>query len=120
MHFPIRQGLLMRWLPTRRQCVPGDPVPRRDVLRWGALGGLGLSPPGLLRLRSLAAATPGLRRSSVIIVWLHGGASHLETYDPKPDAGSEYRGPYRPISTNVPGVQLCELLPRQAQRWGII
>jgi hypothetical protein len=50
-----------------------------------------------------------------LLVWLHGGASHLETYDPKPLAPSEYRGPYRPIATRVPGIQLCELLPRHAQ-----
>ncbi|MBL8850547.1 MAG: DUF1501 domain-containing protein [Planctomycetaceae bacterium] len=88
---------------------------RRDVLRWGALGGIGLSLPQLLRVRA-AAAAPGIqRRSSVIIVWLHGGASHLETYDPKPDSGSDFRGPYQPISTSVPGLQLCELLPHQAK-----
>ena len=49
------------------------------------------------------------------MVWLHGGASHLETYDPKPLAPSEIRGPYRPIDTRTPGVQFCELLPRQAE-----
>jgi hypothetical protein len=49
------------------------------------------------------------------VVWLHGGASHLETYDPKPLAPSEYRGPYRPIATTVPGMQVSELLPQHAQ-----
>lgn len=49
------------------------------------------------------------------MVWLHGGASHLETYDPKPDASTEYRGPYQPIGTSVPGMRLCELLPRHAE-----
>lgn len=49
------------------------------------------------------------------MVWCHGGASHLETYDPKPAAPSEYRGPYQPISTRVPGMQLCELLPQHAR-----
>ena len=52
--------------------------------------------------------------TALLVVWLHGGASHLETYDPKPLAPSEYRGPYRPIATRVPGLQLSELLPQQA------
>jgi hypothetical protein len=51
----------------------------------------------------------------LLVVWLHGGASHLETYDPKPLAPSEYRGPYGPIATTVPGLQISELLPRHAQ-----
>lgn len=51
----------------------------------------------------------------MILVWLRGGPSHLETYDPKPDAPSEYRGVFSPISTCVPGLQLCELLPRHAR-----
>src|SRR5581483_10301551 len=54
-------------------------------------------------------------RRSLIVVWLHGGASHFETYDPKPLAPSEYRGPFQPIATTAPGMQLCELLPRQAR-----
>lgn len=51
----------------------------------------------------------------MIIVWLRGGCSHLDTYDPKPDAGSEYAGPFSPIATKVPGMRLTELLPRQAR-----
>ncbi len=69
--------------------------------------------PGILRLRAAAPATP---RTAVIFIMQGGGASHLETYDPKPNAPAEIRGQFRPIQTNVPGVQLCELLPRQAQR----
>jgi uncharacterized protein (DUF1501 family) len=68
----------------------------------------------LFRLRA-AAGPAKAERTALIVVWLRGGASHLETYDPKPDAPSEYRGPYQPISTRVPGLQICELLPRQAQ-----
>jgi uncharacterized protein (DUF1501 family) len=104
----------MRLLPTRRSLNSETALQRRDLLRWGALSALGLSLPQVLRLRSAAAAPAG-KRSSLIIVWLHGGASHLETYDPKPQASSDYRGPYQPISTSVPGMQLCELLPRQAK-----
>jgi len=89
---------------------------RRELLRFG-LGGLSaLSLPQLWRGRA-AAATAGRESEStaLILVWLPGGASHLETYDPKPLAGSEFRGPYGPIETKAPGLQLCELLPRHAQ-----
>src|SRR5260221_5584543 len=87
---------------------------RREFLRLG-LAGLGsLSLADLLRLRATAAPKK-TERTALIVVWLRGGASHLETYDPKPLASSEYRGPYQPISTRVPGLQICELLPRQAQ-----
>jgi uncharacterized protein (DUF1501 family) len=87
---------------------------RREFLRLG-LAGLGsLSLADLLRLRAQAGSSKA-GRTALILVWLRGGASHLETYDPKPLASSEYRGPYHPISTRVPGLQICELLPRQAQ-----
>src|SRR5579863_1642405 len=90
------------------------PLRRREFLRAG-LAGLGsLSLPGLFRLRADAAETPSRERTAVIIVWLIGGASHLETYDPKPLSGSEYKGPYDPIATQVPGLQICELLPGHA------
>ena len=49
-------------------------------------------------------------------MWLWGGPSHLETFDMKPDAPAEFRGPYRPVSTNVPGIEVCELLPELARR----
>jgi hypothetical protein len=58
---------------------------------------------------------PANERTALIVVFLHGGASHLETYDPKPKAPSEYRGPFNPIATTVPGLEICELLPRHAQ-----
>ena len=89
------------------------PIQRRSFLRLGLAGFAGLSLPDLFRLRA-GAAPVASRRSSIIVVWLHGGASHLETYDPKPDAPSEYRGPFSPTETRVPGLQFCELLPRQA------
>src|SRR3954469_10129621 len=85
---------------------------RRDFLRLG-LGALTL--PALLRGRAAAGTTAAGDRTALLVVWCHGGASHLETYDPKPAAPSEYRGPYKPIATTVPGVQFCELLPRQAK-----
>jgi hypothetical protein len=67
-----------------------------------------------LRHRAQAAEASRGEPTALIVVWLHGGASHLETYDPKPHAPDEIRGPFRPISTRVPGTQICELLPRHA------
>src|SRR5262245_28349713 len=75
-----------------------------------SLGSLTLA--DLFRLR---AQHESRRRASLLVVWCHGGASHLETYDPKPDAPSEYRGPYNPIATRVLGMRLCELLPQHAR-----
>jgi hypothetical protein len=88
---------------------------RREFLRAGLAAFGSLSLPALLRLRA-EAARPGRReRTALLVVWLHGGASHLETYDPKPDAPAEYRGPFRPIATRVSGMRISELLPRHAQ-----
>jgi hypothetical protein len=80
------------------------------------LAGFGaLSLPELLRLRAGAATTGSGERTAVILVWLRGGCSHLDTYDPKPHAGSEYVGPFAPLATRTPGLWLTELLPRQAR-----
>jgi hypothetical protein len=93
---------------------PGPPH-RREFLRLG-LAGLGcLAWPELLRRRAAAGPTGSRNRNALLVVWLHGGASHLETYDPKPLAPAEFRGPYSPIPTRVPGMQVSELLPRHAQ-----
>ena len=88
---------------------------RRELLRTGLVGFTGLTLGDLYRLRAQASSTPPASRTAVILVWLRGGASHLETFDPKPEAPSEYRGPYKPIATNVPGIHICELLPRLAK-----
>ncbi len=88
---------------------------RREFLRTGLAGFGTLSLPGLLRLRAQAAAAESRERTAVIIVWLRGGCSHLDTYDPKPDASSDYRGPFATIATRTPGLEFSELLPRQAQ-----
>jgi hypothetical protein len=85
------------------------------MLRVGGLIGLGLWTTDWLRLRAAANASKRSRARSCILLWLDGGPSHLETFDLKPDAPSEVRGPFRPIATNVPGIQICELLPRTAQ-----
>lgn len=89
------------------------PLRRREFLRLGtlALGGLGVT--DLLAAR--AAARQADPDTSVILFWMWGGPSQFETYDPKPDAPSEYRGPFRPIPSAVPGLDLCELFPLQAR-----
>ncbi len=87
---------------------------RRAFLQTG-LAGLGsLSLTGLLRLRAEAATPRSGERTAVILVWLRGGCSHLDTYDPKPDAPSDFRGPFSTIATKTPGLRFSELLPRQA------
>jgi hypothetical protein len=96
---------------TRLPC-PG-PVSRREFLRVGALALGGLTLPDLLAAHEAAGSTPP--DTSVILFWMWGGPSHLETYDLKPDAPSEYRGPFRPIRTTAPGLDVCELFPRQAR-----
>jgi len=78
-------------------------------------GFAGLTLPGLLRLRALANRPATELRTAVILVWMRGGCSHLDTYDPKPDAPSEYRGPFAPIATRTPGMRITELLPRHAR-----
>ncbi len=90
-----------------------DGVHRRDFLRLGGLGLAGLTLPDLLRLQ--AEGTPPKRATSIIYVVLNGGPSHIDMYDLKPDAPPEFRGPFRPIATRLPGVRICELMPRQAQ-----
>lgn len=89
------------------------PLRRREFLRAGmlALGGVTLA--DVLRNRALAGK--GSHETSVILFWMWGGPSQLETYDMKPDAPQEYRGPLNPIRTNVPGIEICECMPLQAQ-----
>ncbi len=88
---------------------------RRELLRAGLAGFGALSLPALLRLRAEAATPRAGAPTAVILVWLRGGASHLDTYDPKPDAPAEYRGPYAPLATRTPGLRLTELLPLHAR-----
>lgn len=93
---------------------PG-PISRRDFLPVGLAGLGGLTLADLFRLRAHAHASQPRERTALIIVWLQGGASHLETYDPKPSASSEIRGPYKAVATRVPGMHISELLPEHAR-----
>ena len=88
-------------------------VNRRSFLQVGALGLGGFTMADLLRLRAESLAPR--KDTSVILIWMSGGPGHMETWDPKPDAVSQYRGPFGTIRTNVPGIQFGELLPEQAK-----
>lgn len=98
---------------------------RRSFLRAGALGTSGLILPDLLRMRSCAASS-GIASSSarsVIILWMRGGPSQHETWDPKPEAPVEYRGYFGSSETAVPGIRICDMLPKSAaimKQWSII
>jgi hypothetical protein len=96
---------------VQRTC---DGVSRRTFLRVGSLALGGLTLPGLLRLRAAQKASD-LPRRSAILIWQAGGPSHLDTYDLKPNAPAEIRGEFKPIRTNVSGIQISEHLPHQAR-----
>lgn len=95
---------------------------RRDLLRAGVLGPLGLGLSDWLRLRAVAADTPygtlpdpPVRARACILVWLSGGPSHIDMLDPKPDAPADVRGEFQAIETSVPGVRISEVLPELAK-----
>ena len=90
-----------------------DGVRRRDFLKLGVLGAAGLNLPSYLRMAEAGEVTPG-KATSAIFINLGGGPSHIDTFDLKPNAPSEFRGEFKPIPTNVPGVEICEHLPRLA------
>jgi uncharacterized protein (DUF1501 family) len=98
---------------VNRRC---DGQSRRDFLRVGAVGGLGLTLPGLLsQSRAASEKKNKARAKSVILVYLGGGLSHHDSFDPKPDAPAEVRGKYKPIDTVVPGLRISEMVPRIAR-----
>lgn len=92
-----------------------DGITRREALRIGALGLGGLTLPHLLSLQATAAPSGKAKAKSVILLFLSGGPSQLDTFDMKPDAPSEIRGTFEPVATNVPGIHICEHLPRTAR-----
>src|SRR5712692_1212304 len=104
------------------RCTPLQPAAsdlirvgsRRWFLQTGLAGVAGLSLPDLLRCRGQAAASDGAGQKAVILIWLSGGPSHLDTWDPKPDAPSEVRGPFGSIATRIPGIRVSEYFPLQA------
>src|SRR5580692_4940114 len=105
----VRRMLTLHGKAHRSFC---DGVSRRDFLRVGGLALGGLSLPQLLEAEARAAS--GISHKAVIMVFLAGGPPHQDMVDLKPDAPAEIRGEFKPIHTNVPGIQICELLPRIA------
>jgi hypothetical protein len=104
--------MLTIWGPRQSLC---DRISRRSFLKVGALGLGGLTLADVLRLQAHGANTPKPRHKAVIMVFLEGGPSHQDTYDMKPAAPAEYRGEFKTIQTNVPGIDICELMPLQAK-----
>ena len=89
-----------------------DGLTRRDFLHAGAIGTLGLALPGLMAQR--AAGNTADRDMNCIMLFLVGGPSQIDTWDPKPNAPAEIRGPFHPISTRIPGYQITEMFPKMA------
>jgi uncharacterized protein (DUF1501 family) len=102
---------------SSRKTNSGDEFSRRDMLRVGAISALGLSTAGWAAAQAQAAAAPARPKAkSVIQLWMAGGPSHLDTFDPKPEAPEDFRGPLKAIDTKVPGIRISELLPLLAQQ----
>jgi hypothetical protein len=92
-----------------------DGLNRRSFLQLGVAGMAAVGLPQLLRAREASSQTAPTKNTSVILIWLDGGPGHMDMYDMKPDAPEEYRGIWKPIRTRVPGFDIAELFPLQAQ-----
>lgn len=114
----------MSWFTPRNACAEFQHnlrMNRRRFLNAGVLGLGGLSLAQLLRAEAVAETTTHL--NSVIVLWMRGGPSHIDMWDPKPEAPLEFRGEFGTMSTNVPGITLSDMLPMSAQimdKWSIV
>ncbi len=110
-------------VPKPQPVVGGAAMSRRDARRLGLLGTAGLVLANGLPARPATDLQPG-KAKAVIQIWMWGGPPHLDTFDPKPEAGPDYCGPFdKPLATNVDGIRICELLPllaRQADKYSLI
>src|SRR5947207_4840705 len=104
---------MIRGVVVKPQVCPGPRLNRRQMLQIGGAGLLGLSLPEFLRARS--ARDHAATADHLIVIFLNGGPSHLDTWDMKPAAPAEVRGEFKPVATSVPGVQFSEHLPRLAR-----
>ncbi len=100
-------------LNLNRKC---NGLHRREFLQLGAAALCGLTQADFLRADARSPLDPSYRKRSIVNVWLAGGASHHDTFDMKPDAPVEIRGEFKQIATRMPGVQICEYMPRIAER----
>ena len=98
-------------MTIHRQC---DGLTRRDVIRVGAIGATGLTLGGFLQMANAGSVNSRAVSQSAIFIELPGGPSHIDTFDMKPNAPTEIRGTFNPISTAVPGIEICEHLPKLA------
>ncbi len=105
----------MLHLTSRGQAHTCDGLTRRDFLQVGTLGAIGLSLPQLLAAQAQGAVAKGRDERSVIMIFNLGAPSQLDLFDMKPDAPVEIRGPFKPIKTNVPGIEISEILPLHAK-----
>ena len=105
------------------QALDCDGITRRELMRVGGCGLLGLSLPEFLELKASAdSRKPDTKKGvsgfgnakNVILIFLQGGPSHIDIWDPKPDAPSNVRGDFKPIKTKVPGIHLSEVMPKLA------
>ena len=113
-------GLVMLNLSSAGAQQFCDGLTRRGFLQVGSLGAFGLSLSDLLRNSARGADSAGRTRGhasnrSVILIWQHGGPSQLDTFDMKPEAPAEVRGPWRPVASSLPGLDVCELCPEQGR-----
>src|SRR4051812_23193244 len=90
-----------------------DGLNRRSFLQLGVAGMAAVGMPELLRAKD--ASQDSRKHTSVILIWLDGGPGHMDMYDMKPDAPAEYRGLWKPIRTKVPGFDITEMYPKQAE-----
>src|ERR1700720_3218957 len=104
----------MLTIPDPGHATSCDGLSRRNFLSVGSLALGGLSLADLLRLTARGANGATTTQKSIIMVYLPGGPSHIDLYDMKPDAPVEIRGEFKHIKSNVPGIDLCELMPKQA------
>src|SRR5437764_3340826 len=106
----------MLHVPGSRTGTTCDGASRRDFLRAGVLGLGGLALPDLLRLRAAESARgKATRGTSVVWLWLGGGPTHVETFDPKMSAPAEYRSVVGAVKSNVPGIELGGVFPKMAK-----
>lgn len=101
--------------PMTASRSPPGLVTRRQLVQAGGIGAIGLGLPGLLRANAPRPAESSPPVRSCIFIVQYGGCSHIDSFDLKPDAPAETRGPFKPIPTSVPGTRICELMPRLAR-----
>lgn len=102
-------------LACQTDAIGAEQIRRRSFIQWGIASFGGLTLPHWLQLQASAGSGTAKKPRSVIMVCLAGGPSHLDTYDLKPEAPVDFRGEFKPIPTTVPGFDICQMFPRQAQ-----